>query len=265
MKTAIIVSAKDPAGMNIKERLLEGAFGFEKKDEVFQADNVYSLGDVTLYTVDKDSIFCENIDKEIGCDRIVFATEHQSAKGKPSLCVHAPGNWGRADMGGKEGQLCPADPQLMRSYFLELCKNACGLDFELTYECTHHGPATSVPTMFVEIGSSMEQWTDKKAAVVVARTLMSVLSGSAAKARIAIGVGGPHYCNNFNKMVLRDDIAIGHVCPKHFLSCLDERMVRQAMAKSGATVAILDWKGLGSEKARLKELLAGIGIETIRV
>ena len=55
MKEAIIISDKDMAGQTIKEQL-------EKLKS-----------DLKIYTVKKDSIHCENIDKEIDADIFVFS------------------------------------------------------------------------------------------------------------------------------------------------------------------------------------------------
>ena len=81
--------------------------------------------------------------------------------------------------------------------------------------------------------------------------------------RIAFCIGGPHYCNNFNKILERTDIATGHICPKHALEYLDESLIRQAieMTKEKVDLILLDWKGLGKEKARIKVILESMNLE----
>jgi len=80
---------------------------------------------------------------------------------------------------------------------------------------------------------------------------------------VAFGVGGLHYCNNFNKVQLRTNIAIGHICPKYMLEKLDSEMILQAMSKTipKPSFVLLDWKGLGREKQRIVNLLNELGIE----
>ncbi len=116
MKTAIIISTKDPAGMNIKECLLV-LFDFKELKEEFDNNYVYELNnnesiikdkEIKLYTTNKETICCENIDKIINADLFIFATKHQSKEGIPSFSCHAPGNWNKAELGGKEKQLCVA-------------------------------------------------------------------------------------------------------------------------------------------------------------
>ena len=51
-------------------------------------------------------------------------------------------------------------------------KKKLKLDYEVSYEVTHHGPSLDVPAMFVELGSSENQWSDSKAAEAVAHSAM---------------------------------------------------------------------------------------------
>ncbi len=50
------------------------------------------------------------------------------------------------------------------------------LDYEVSYECTHHGPSLNVPAMFVELGSSEKQWNDSRAAEAVAHAAMEAIA-----------------------------------------------------------------------------------------
>lgn len=141
MKTAIIVSKVDPAGMNIA--------GFLEKE---------NLDNAKLYFVEKESIFNENIDKEIEADLFIFATKHQSAKGVHSLSCHSLGNWDKAEAGGKERTLCIAPAVLLKEAFVELSKAGKEMHNEITLEVTHHGPYMEKPCMFIEIGSDKDNW-----------------------------------------------------------------------------------------------------------
>jgi len=161
LKAAVIVSLKDPAGLNIRDSLLE-LFDFEKKD------SYYVVGDISLYSVQQESINAEDIDDRIDADFFVFATKHQSSSGIRSLCVHAPGNWSKAELGGKSRQLCIA-PCLYLKKALQLLDRSAG-EFEVVQECTHHGPFIKKPCMFIEIGSNEEQWQNKEAGNAIAKT-----------------------------------------------------------------------------------------------
>ena len=265
MKYAIICSEKDPAAMNIK-RSLADSFGFEKLAEKHDGREVYGLGkSAKLYTTGKDSIYCDDIDKEIGADLFIFATRHQASSGVPCFTAHAPGNWGNAEMGGDSRTLGVAPAAYLRHSirkFVELAKPG----FEVVQEATHHGPRISKPCLFVEIGSAQKEWIRKDAADIVAEVIFGLIKENVSSISAAVGVGGPHYCPNFKKIVLNEDIGLGHICPKHALESLDAEMLSQALKSTfpEANAVVLDWKGLGSHKQRLMKLCEALGIESRR-
>lgn len=264
MKTAIIVSTKDPAGLNIKESLLE-LFDFKELDKEFESHKIYQLKDITIYTTDKKSIHCENIDKEISSDLFIFATKHQSKKGIASLSCHSPGNWNKAEFGGKKSQLCIAPASLLKNAYLELKKQNNLKDFDTTLECTHHGPYLEKPCFFIEIGSSEKEWKNKDAGKIIANTIINIKKENNHKT--VFGIGGPHYCNNFNKLLERTELATGHICPKHMLPYLDKELILQAIEKTQnkPELIMLDWKGLGTEKANIVNLLKELNIKYERL
>ena len=260
---AIIVSVKDPAGMNIRDKLIR-LHGFSRGQEIFRSNEVYEKGDIRLFTVPEHSIDCEHIDKEIGADLIVFATKHQSEKKVHSLSVHAPGNWGPADMGGSAGRLSVAAASFMKDAF-RLLNEVDNSRYEVTLEATHHGPLIDTPCCFVEIGSGVEQWVDDDSGKVVAGAIMDALAGDTAYPT-ALFLGGGHYNHEANKVLLRSKYAIGHICPKHMLGFLDSGMLDQAVMRCGSDVSliILDWKGCGREKARILGLIEKKGMKKER-
>ena len=84
-------------------------------------------------------------------------------------------------------------------------KEALSLNYEVSYECTHHGPSLGVPAMFVELGSSEPQWRDTVAAQAVAHAAMAAISNFQTPAETAVlGVGGPHYNQKFTAMALAE-------------------------------------------------------------
>lgn len=264
MKTSIIVSKTDPAGMNIKERLLE-LYKFEKTDENFENNPVYQLNDIKLYTVEKESIFNEDIDKKINSDLFIFATKHQSASGVHSLCVHTQGNWGKAEFGGKDRKLCTAPAKYLRTALFLLKKNN-NLDYEVIQEVTHHGPYLDKQCFFIEIGSNEESWKNKEAAKVIANTIIEVLENKPKNYAVTFGIGGLHHTPILTKTMEKQDIAFGHVCPKYNLQNLDKEMILQALEKTEENVdfVVLDWKGLGKEKQRILDLLKELKLEVKR-
>ncbi|MBI2558816.1 hypothetical protein HYW20_05820 [Candidatus Woesearchaeota archaeon] len=264
MKIAIIASSKDPAGINIRNNLIE-VFDFKKVNEKFDNNDIFQcdkIKNIKLYLTNDDLIFSENIDKRINADILVFASKHRSKENTPSFTVHPIGNWGKAELGGKERTLCFSSATFLKNLFIELDNNEKD-GYETTLEATHHGPYTEKPSIFVEIGSTEKEWNDKENGKIIAKTIMDSIKNQNQDYKIAVGIGGPHYCDNFNKIVLKTDIALSHICPKYQLENLNEGIIKQSIEKTAEKVdfALLDWKGLGTEKQRIVEILKKLNVE----
>jgi len=240
MKFAVLYSKKDIAGVNMAEQL---------KD--------HYLPQTPIIELTKDSIYNEHIDEDPrlkGIDFIIFATRHASKSEKPSLSLHAPGNWRNADLGGKQGKVCLTSSLALKYLFQKLNENAKEINHEITLECTHHGPLlTKTPCCFIEIGSNEKYWKDKELGKIIAKTIADFQNFKKQKYKTAIGIGGPHYCPNFNKIQLNSDIAISHIIPEYVLP-LTPSMLEEAIAKTQehTDIIILDWKGCGKSEERQK-------------
>lgn len=259
---AVIVSTKDPAGMNIKDNLLN-LFSFKKTNERYDNHGIFVLDKIKLCTTDTDSVCCENIDKNINADVFIFATKHQSASGVHSLSVHSPGNWGKAEFGGKDRHICVAPADYLMAALLKLkeFKESENISYEIIEECTHHGPYLEKPVMFIEIGSNLESWQNKKAGSIIAKTIYYICTENIEKRKIILGIGGIHHTPVLTSYAIKNNLAISHVCPKYNLQNLDEQMVSQAMTKPNVDLVILDWKGMGNQKDRILSLLEKMNIK----
>ncbi|MGM5482635.1 MAG: D-aminoacyl-tRNA deacylase [Nanobdellota archaeon] len=239
---SVIISEKDLAGMNIFEHLK----GFPKEN-------------FELIKINKDTLDADNI-KTKG-EIVIFATRHVSKEKRPCFCVHTPGNWSTAKMGGKDNELCMSFASLQREFYLELVKNNT-LDFDVTMEATHHGPLIDKPCLFVEIGSSEVEWKNQDSGKIIAHTINQVLKRKIPNKTAIVGIGGPHYCNNFNKLLERTEYAVGHVCPKYMLQDFNSEILKQAIDKTyeGSSLVVLDWKGLGNYKQNVLSIVEKLGI-----
>ncbi|MBW3003007.1 hypothetical protein KY337_00455 [Candidatus Woesearchaeota archaeon] len=280
MTIAIIISTTkskidgmpDYAGAGIKEKLIE-TFEFKKTADVFDDEAVYVLDDsgigeeVKIYTVKGECIFHEELDKRIDASLFIFATTHSAASGIASLSVHTQGNWGgEATYGGRPRTLAVAPASLLKKCMLYLVKFKGDLEYDIVQEVTHHGPDLEKPCMFIEIGSSEKQWKDERAAEIIAKTIIAALRDKT-EYKAAVGVGGLHTTPNFKKIILGDEVAIGHVCPKYMIESFDSDMLDQAIEKTvpKPSLIILDWKGLGAgNKDRVKEICEKSGLEVKR-
>ena len=156
-KYLIVASKKDKAGINITTALSQ-------------------FGDFNFYLREEEIISDENLDHEKlnQYDLIIFASKHSSEKGGKTLSVHPVGNWRASELGGKAGKICKSSALFQKQMFEKLHKNAeehSIKEYQITMECTHHGPYLEKPCVFIEIGSSETEWNDRRAAFVIAKTI----------------------------------------------------------------------------------------------
>jgi len=250
-KYLVVASKKDTAGVNITTQLSQ-----------FRENPVLSSmkqgPGFDFYLIDTEIIDDSGIDKEKlnNYDFIIFASKHQSEKRERSLSIHAPGNWRNADFGGEPKKICKTSAQFQKQMFEKLNSNAKKhnlKDYKITLEATHHGPLIEKPCIFIEIGSSENEWRDRKAGFIIAITIRDLIKDFKVNPynEIAFGIGGPHYCPNFNKIQLNSNVALSHVIPQYALP-LTEEMIKEALDKTTEEVdfAVLDWKGLGKTEQR---------------
>jgi D-aminoacyl-tRNA deacylase len=165
----------------------------------------------------------------------------------------------------------PSSPYLQQLILLELLKNPRE-GYEVTMEATHHGPFSERSCLFVEVGSTEEEWNDEQNGKIIAHAVLHALQHYSEhhhkeeKPTMAIGIGGPHYCSNFNKLSQRKNYAFSHICPKHHLADLDHDMLEQAIEKNTEKIQsiVLDWKGLGQEKQKILDLAHKTGLKVER-
>lgn len=238
-KYLIVASKLDSAGINITTQLSQ-------------------FGNFKFYLPEREAIYTENLDLEKinQYDFIIFASRHQSEKKMKTLSVHVPGNWRNADFGGEKGKVCPTSALFQKQLFENLYKNANEFhlkEYNITLECTHHGPLISKPCVFIEIGSTEAEWKDQKAAFVVAKAISETMRNFKENPyqEIAVGIGGPHYSPNFSNIQLNSNVAISHIIAQYVFP-LTENMVKEAIAKTEEEIdfVVLDWKGLGTSEQR---------------
>jgi D-aminoacyl-tRNA deacylase len=206
-----------------------------------------------LATLSEESVRAQNLPTDFpNADLIVFISRHSSQSGKPTLTVHTPGNLGDAELGGLPRKLSISPATAMQTALKTLFyyKEALNLDYEVSYECTHHGPSLNVPTMFVELGSSETQWGDETAALAVAHAAMTAICKfTAPSIQAVLGIGGTHYSQQFTLMALMGEEVFGHMIPKYAIPNVDAEIITECVEKTFEKVplAVLDWKGIKSE------------------
>ena len=284
-KFTIITSSKDIASSTMLNYLenevgFENSFyfddhtklGIDKKQDVrssvskikFLKCKKYS--NLNLVVTDEELIHFRNIDKfEIPNNVLIFLSKHASKSKIPALTSHFTGNFSTdKSLGGREFEIGIAYPSFQKVYMknLFLMKNSL-IKYDLTIESSHHGPTSSSnPILFIEIGSSEEEWQNKETAKMVCECLIQSIQNVNKKANteeleIAIGLGGNHYPQKFNNLILTSNVAFAAIASKHNLRFINSAMLSQMLEKSmeKVTSIYIDKKGMGSEKNRILSLL----------
>jgi len=236
MSKTVIFSNKDKAGSNIAFLLEEehGIKALEYDKEILHMDGAIDLFDTSL---------------------CIVASKHKSESGTPTLTAHSPGNYGIAQAGGGNRELGYA-PALYLRWAAMLLQENKKEGYESCLEATHHGPTGfPFPMLFVEVGSGINEWNDLSACRIAAKIIAVLVSSKPEDAPVAIGFGGGHYCRKFSCVA---DYAVGHICPKYNLANLDPAMIEQMITKTvpKPEYALVEKKGLGGEKERIRKLLA---------
>jgi D-aminoacyl-tRNA deacylase len=249
-KYLIIASKRDRAGINITSQLSQ----FRENPILSSWANKPSFD---LLLADEEIIYTDslNMEKINQYDFIIFASRHQSEKKEKTLSVHAPGNFRTADYGGVSEKVCPSSALFNKFLFTKLEETAAKAvtDYKVTMEVTHHGPLISKPCVFIEIGSTETEWTDRRAGFIIAKTIIDTIEEFKENKyrEIAVGIGGPHYCPGFNKLQLKSNVAFSHIIPE-YVSPISDRYILECIKKTIEPVdfVVLDWKGLGKAEQR---------------
>lgn len=264
----LITSELDPASKTMIDYLQKYKKFNELKNFCFFS-SLYN--NISLFLSKNQLIFTDCFDELCKkTDAFIFLSRHQSKSRIPSLTCHFPGNYFKNSYGGNECELGIAYPSLQKNYLEKIYKSREKVPLcDITIETTHHGP-TSIkkPVMFVEIGSSEDQWSNMDIASVVCDSLLNILTNKIVNAKyIGIGLGGNHYGSKFNKLILDTDYGIGHIANKYNLVNLNNDMLNQMISKcfEKVTHIIIDQKGLGNEKQRIMSLLSNIELEVIKI
>jgi len=289
-RTTLLVGTKrDPASVNIVNALLSHSpavllpFG-EEGQGLFRSES----GKVVLWHQEESLLKLDDVHETVGrimgggtFDEILFLSRHTAASGTASLTVHPIGVPWLSEPCPKSGGIpgrCSPPHQDIASIFRKLVRlsKSRGLDkrFQLTMEATHHGPFASIPTAFVEIGSTEEHWPDAVAGEVWRDVLIEYLRlapdavGSLAEEeevaeadKVALVIiGGSHYVPKANDWAKLSNRAVtGHSLASYainplieagtFAAAVDECLASTRVTHSCSELIVLvDLKGEAKDK-----------------
>jgi len=244
-KIAIVYSKSSIASINIAQKIQEIGIPDWAKLYEFNEDEI----DLPLDTIEED--------------QIIVLSKHKSAAGTKSFTVHSLGNFAKAEYGGREKTLVKSMGKIQTNLLRGLTEKNDS-DHLVCYEVTHHGPYCEKEVCFIELGSGEEEWKNKDAAKIIAKTIVeSTMKENNDK--VVVGIGGGHYAPDFTKLALRKNYSFGHLCPLYALEALDSELLEQMISKTNATEIAIDWKGLKDWKEKVVSLCSKSGLPFERV
>ena len=256
MRPLVVVSKDNAASQNIKSAILR----LEEPEEM--GGGFWSASDFDIAEYPGSIV---EIIPSHDAEYYIFASTHRSASNMPSLTVHTPGNWGPAELGGKERCLNNAYAGKVKIVAQEMARLAPQLPgWSVSVEVDHHGPTLQRPVLFAEIGSGEAQWKNPVAGEIVARSIIAAIRDRR-EFECHIGFGGTHYAPKFTPKILGGEIAMGHIISGYALQRdgTDVEMAQQAFRRNVERMegALVDWKGIkGGARAKLVSVLEEAGI-----
>ncbi|MBU1197750.1 D-tyrosyl-tRNA(Tyr) deacylase [Candidatus Micrarchaeota archaeon] len=257
----LIAFSKDNLAGEVIARQLIERHQFDPQPEIVTPDTRYAFRNwknkeglqlIEIQTTHLFSDYLKDYPLFNDSDLLIFASTHRSAAVKPCVTTHLVGNWGEeAKLGGTPRELGFASAHALKcAYeFLSQPENAVE-HFPPFMEATHHGPTRlNAPILFMEVGSSENEWKEEKPAVKVAEGILHVCKHwKESKGKVALGFGGMHYAPKFSKLEL-EEYAFSHIASKHVAPSMTKEMVEHAMAKTieKVEIGIIEKKSLKSE------------------
>ena len=283
----IITSTKDPASNTMKNYLLDNEeFEITNKGIIENQNNHNNtntgfkvLGSLkhlntALVITDQDLININNFDGIIPKENmVIFLSKHASKSKTPTLTSHSTGNFSDIVLlGGKPKEIGNTFPSFQKVYMKKIYEKRQELfGYDLTIEATHHGPTSLVnPILFIEIGSSEIQWANKTTASIVCKSVLESIKDIGKyiennNSSIGIRIGGNHYPQKYNELILFSNVAFGPIISKYNLAFINEQIMKQVKGKSIEKInhIYVDDKGLGKDKDKVLNILNSQDLEII--
>lgn len=225
-----------------------------------------------------------SIHSTVTFDEVMFLSKHSAASGKASLTVHPIGiPWvGGNDpgpYGGIPGRCSPPNARIA-SIYRALLKQAADKQmkdqFNVTMEATHHGPQVDVPTCFIEIGSTENEWSIPELGQFWAQLLTEhfrdtnvATDNGGSGGVVVMSIGGGHYVPKLNDAArFGEGLLTGHALATYSLQeHLDgtvalpvdggwQGIVREAVQSTqiahptAKLICLVDKKAFGAEKRK---------------
>jgi len=300
MVALIIISSGDIASVNQGKALLAKG-DWLQLDDIEQC-SAFSLRDVRMWWLSDGCLWQDDLDlrwtkaRAEQVDEVIFPSRHSAASGQACLTLHPIGCMQIPadevpEYGGKAGDCPPPSPRLA-PWWRELNRVASEMDtFSLSLETTHHGPWLSTPCLFIEIGSTAENWPNLAAAEVLADIIWRGLALDGGEGIgdwngtdvVVITLGGGHYAPRGNQLGLLENVRIAHMLASYALPFIKAEIegekpggmwqssIKSALVATkkaypdGHIVASLEKKAFkGWQRQAIRELMAELDVPLLR-
>jgi len=268
-KLSVAYSINDDVGRNVAN-LLASINKSVPTSYCKKALSCYNINGTLIGGFEEDTINFDFLDKtpDEKSDIIIVISKHQSTSNMKTLSLHHTGNPSpQAPFGGRPMELSYTIPAISKAVFKIYYKHAINLlDYNFTLEATHHGPTSLLkPLLFIEIGSTKDEWNDRDAVRALGETIREVLELEWIEDCIpSVGFGSTHYPAKFTRIELEEKYCFGHIISKYYIDYLNRDIIVQAIEKSipRAEVAFIEKKGVRSQLRRKIELILNeLGLE----
>lgn len=233
----LVYSVNDPAGRGVADYLVK-ELGLRETRACNGSTRCFAGEFVLLAGFNEDVIYLDFLDRVLPGELhfYVVLSRHSSEAGIKSYTVHTPGNFSKQTLhGGRPRELGIAFPSVKWLLLRALDKLAADFakkgEYEVSYEATHHGPTNlSKPIVFIEIGSTINEWTDPTNHAVLGEAVGYLLQTypRIPECTPVIGIGGGHYARKHTEISIAENVCYGHIASKHSLDHLDIELL-QAM------------------------------------
>ncbi len=264
-KMILIVTHQGPPSDLMREITIE-KLGLKARSRKFDGFLIYEGTFeeylINLITVKKEIVYTDYVFQTFSPELAIFLSKHSSEKGIPSLCVHCTGNFGKAELGGKDKCLSIAHAPFMKNAVNYLAKHKIP-GFEIAREVTHHGPTPLVPVIFLEVGSGEKEWKNEEASELIVECMIYCLERLDEVYESCICFGGPHY-SPFIQIDLQTKYATGHILPKWAQGDVSKEIIKQMIKRTypEPKFAVIDKKGLSKEsREKILKWLDEMGVE----
>jgi D-aminoacyl-tRNA deacylase len=255
----LVAYEKDPAGYNMAKFISQ---------KLKKNGDIYNGKYFDLAIIQTPVISADWLDEKFDYDGYVFLSKHAAESNVLALTCHNTGNFSDANFGGYNRQVCIPHPSLQKLYIQNLWSARTNFpEFQITIEATHHGPtALSKPALFIEIGTTENEWNNVNLCNSVAQIIIDVMNKKQKSYPMGICFGGTHYSDKFTSELIHGSYSLGTVIPKYAFEQMDKSLFSHILERNkDATVALLDWKGMGKNKQKILDLLAETDLEIIKL